>query len=124
MSKACDFLKECGTFFVLTNNGEYPAGRPFGIIMEDGGDLFFATHDGNQAHKQLRADGHIQIVAKKEQSYQWLRITGIASECSDMALKQKFIDESSVAAQIYGSAESEHFLMFRVKVENCEFKEG
>ena len=29
MSKAYEFLKECGSFFVLTLNGDYPAGRPF-----------------------------------------------------------------------------------------------
>lgn len=27
MSKAYEVLKECGVFFVLTMNGEYPAGR-------------------------------------------------------------------------------------------------
>lgn len=43
MSKAYDFLKECGSFFVLSINGEYPAGRPFGAVMEVGEDLFLST---------------------------------------------------------------------------------
>lgn len=34
MSKAYEFLKECGAFFVLSINGDYPAGRPFGAVME------------------------------------------------------------------------------------------
>lgn len=34
MSKEYDFLKECGYFYVLTINGDYPAGRPFGAVME------------------------------------------------------------------------------------------
>ena len=34
MSKAYEFLKECGSFFVLSINGDYPAGRPFGAVME------------------------------------------------------------------------------------------
>lgn len=34
MSKAYEFLKECGAFFVLTVNGDCPAGRPFGAVME------------------------------------------------------------------------------------------
>ena len=54
MSKAYDFLKECGAFFVLTINGEYPAGRPFGAVMEIGDDLYLATNDMNEAHKQMR----------------------------------------------------------------------
>ena len=45
MSKAYDFLKECGSFFVLTINGDYPAGRPFGAVMEVGEDLYLSTND-------------------------------------------------------------------------------
>lgn len=28
MSKAYEFLKECGYFYILTINSDYPAGRP------------------------------------------------------------------------------------------------
>lgn len=73
-SKAYDFLKECGTFFVLTINGDYPAGRPFGAVMEIGDDLFLATNDMNQAHKQIRENSHVQIIAKKPESREWIRI--------------------------------------------------
>lgn len=40
MSKAYEFLKECGSFFVLSINVEYPAGRPFGAVMEAGGGIY------------------------------------------------------------------------------------
>ena len=65
MSKAYDFLRECGSFFVLTINGDYPAGRPFGAVIEVGEDLYLSTNDMNQAHKQMRENEHIQIIAKK-----------------------------------------------------------
>ena len=39
MGKAYEFLKECGVFYVLTINGDYPAGRPFGAVMEVDEDL-------------------------------------------------------------------------------------
>ena len=51
MSKAYEFLKECGAFFVLSINGDYPAGRPFGAVMEVGDDLYLSTNDMNDAHK-------------------------------------------------------------------------
>ena len=54
MSQAYEFLKECGSFFVLTINGDYPAGRPFGAVMKIGEDLYLSTNDMNQAHKQMR----------------------------------------------------------------------
>lgn len=50
MSKAYDFLKECGSFFVLSINGDYPAGRPFGAVMEVGDYLYLSTNDMNSAH--------------------------------------------------------------------------
>ena len=86
MSKAYEFLKECGSFFVLTLNGDYPAGRPFGAAMEVGDYLYLATNDMNSAHKQMREHNKIQIVAKKPDSREWIRITGIATECDDKDL--------------------------------------
>ena len=122
MSKAYDFLKECGSFFVLTINGDYPAGRPFGAVMEVGEDLYLSTNDMNQAHKQMRENEHIQIVAKKSESREWIRISGIATECDDKELKQRMLDECPILQQRFGAVGMEHFIMFKVKVENVEIK--
>lgn len=122
MSKAYEFLKECGDFFVLTVNEDYPAGRPFGAVMEVENDLFLATNDMNQVHKQMREHEKIQIVAKKADSMAWIRITGIAKECADEALRQKMVEECPVLQQIFGETGYEHFLVFRVQVENVEIK--
>lgn len=88
MSKEYEFIKDCGYFFLVTVDGDFPACRPFGAIMEVGDKLYIATHDRNEAHKQLRANGNMQLVAKKEGTREWLRITGIAKECNDISLKQ------------------------------------
>lgn len=123
MSKAYEFLKECGPFFVLTINGNYPAGRPFGAVMEIGEDLYLATNDMNEAHKQMRANEHIQIVASKPNSREWIRITGISEECDSLEMKAKMLDEFPILHKHYDSADAEHFLMFKVKVENVEIKQ-
>lgn len=122
MSKAYEFLKECGSFFVLTINKDYPAGRPFGAVMEVDGDLYLATNDFNQAHKQLRENEHIKIIAKKDNSREWIRITGLATECNDKNLKEKMYVECPILQRHYNSSLNEHFLMFKVTVENIEFK--
>lgn len=120
MSKAYEFLKECGSFFVLSINGDYPAGRPFGAVMEVGDDLYLSTNDMNQAHKQIREHGKIQIVAKKSESREWIRITGLAEECANKELKQRMLEECPVLKQRFGAVGMEHFIMFKVKVENVE----
>lgn len=122
MSKAYEFLKDCGSFFVLTINGDYPAGRPFGAIMEVDDYLYLSTNDLNQAHKQMREHGKIQIVAKKAESREWIRITGIAEECNNQGLKLRMLDECPVLRQRFGAVGMEHFIMFRVKTENVEIK--
>lgn len=122
MSKTYDFLKECGSFFVLTINRDYPAGRPFGAVMEVGEDLYLSTNDMNEAHKQIRVHGKIQIVAKKPDTRDWIRITGIAEECDDKDLKQRMLEECPVLQQRFDAVGMEHFIMFKVKVEEVEIK--
>lgn len=121
MSKAYEFLKECECFYVLTINKGFPTGRPFGAVMEHGGKLFISTNNKNEAHKQLRSNGNIQIVAKKEDLRQWIRITGKATECSDIKIKQKMLKECPILSKHFSSAKNEHFLLFQIDILSIEF---
>ena len=122
MSKIYDFIKNCECFYVATIDDEFPAVRPFGAIMEVSDFLYIATHDGNEAHKQLRNNGHLQIIAKKNGTREWLRITGIAEECYDMELKKRFMQECPILIKHYGEATSKHYLMFKITIKKVEFK--
>ena len=90
--------------------------------MEVGEDLYLSTNDMNQAHKQMRENGHIQIIAKKSTSREWVRITGIATECDDRNLKKRMIEECPILQQRFQAVGMEHFIMFKVKVESVEIK--
>lgn len=121
MSKAYEFLKECDCFYVLAINKGFPAGRPFDAVMEHDGKLFISTNNKNEAHKQLRSNGNIQIVAKKEDLRQWIRITGKATECSDIKIKQKMLKECHILSKHFSSAENEHYLLFQIDILSTEF---
>lgn len=122
MSKAYEFLKECGAFFVLTVNGDCPAGRPFGAVMEVEDNLYLSTNDLNEAHKQIRTNENIQIIAKKSDSREWIRISGTATECEDVALKERMMEECPILKQRFGVVGMEHFILLQVKIGNIEFK--
>lgn len=122
IKRAYEFLKECGCFFVLTINGEYPAGRPFGAVMEADGYLYISTNDMNQAHKQLIEHKQMQIIAKKANTREWIRLTGIAEECNNEKLKQRMLVECPVLQNRFSDIGLEHFIMFKIKVENVEIK--
>jgi len=121
MSKAYEFLKECRCFYVLTINGDFPAGRPFGAIMEYNDMLYISTNNENKVHKQLRKNGNIQILSQKEGTREWLRITGQALECHDIKIKQKMLDECPILSKHFSSVEDQHYLLFQVKVLETEF---
>ena len=103
MSEAYKFLKECVSFFVLSINGDFPPERPFGAVMQVGDNLYLSTNDLNEAHKQIRLNGNIQIVAKKPDSREWIRITGVTSECNDIdsKLKDSIINKNNEEARYY-----------------------
>lgn len=103
MSEAYKFLKECVSFFVLFINGDFPAERPFGAVMQVGDNLYLSTNDLNEAHKQIRLNGNIQIIAKKSDSKEWIRITGVTSECNDIdsKLKDSIINKNNEEARYY-----------------------
>lgn len=103
MSEAYKFLKECVSFFVLSINGDFQAERPFVAVMQVGDNLYLSTNDLNEAHKQIRLNGNIQIVAKKPDSREWIRITGVTSECNDIdsKLKDSIINKNNEEARYY-----------------------
>ena len=121
MSKAYEFLKKCECFYLLTINEDFPAGRPFGAVMEDNGYLYIATNDQNKVHMQLRKNGNIQLLAKKDGNRNWLRVTGKAKENTETFMKQKMLEECPVLQKYFKSANDEHYLLFEIKVLNTQF---
>ena len=121
MSKICDFIKECGVFYVLTVNGDFPAGRPFGAIMEYEDKLYIATADTKAVYKQLKDHANMQILALKPGTRSWVRVNGIATECNDIAIKQRMLDECPVLSKHYPSADTAHYNLFAITITDIDF---
>ncbi len=121
MSKEFDAIKECGIYFLVTMNGEWPAARPFGSLKEIDGNIYFNTTDHNEVHKQLRKDPHVQIVARKPEGFGWIRMTGLAEECTDPEIKEKMLEGTNMKAR-FEEMGLEHFLVFKFTVVNAEYK--
>ena len=121
MSKAYDFIKKCGTFFVLTVNNNFPAGRPFGAIMEYKDKLYIATAVTKAVYKQLRRNANMQILALKPGTRRWVRVSGVATECCDIAIKQRMLNECPVLSRHYNSADMPHYNVFAITITETEF---
>ena len=121
MSMTYAFLKECGVFYVLTLNGNFPAGRPFGAVMEHDGDLYISTGDMKDVYKQLKVNPNMQIIAQKPGSRSWLRIDGVATECNDMAIKEKMLEECPSIKRLFPTATAMHYVVFKIKILECKW---
>lgn len=71
MSETFAFIKECGPFFISTINGDAPATRPFGGMMEYQGSLYVATSNKKDVYAQLKANPKVQIVSLKAAEKAW-----------------------------------------------------
>ena len=121
MSKLCDFLRACGAFYVLTINDDFPAGRPFGAVMEYGDDLYISTADTKAVYEQIKEHSNIQIVALRPGTREWVRINGIAKECEDIGIKKKMIEECPVLIKHFPTPDSPHYVVFRIKIVDFKF---
>lgn len=121
MSRIREFLNECGVFYVLTLNGDFPAGRPFGAFMEYQDDLFLSTGDEKAVYRQLKACPNMQLIALKHGTREWVRIQGIAEECTDLCIKKRMLSECPALSKRFPKPDALHFAVFRIKAVNTEW---
>lgn len=76
LERVCGFLKEAGTYYLATVEGDQPRVRPFGTahVFEDR--LYFQTGLVKDVAKQILANPKVEICAFKDGT--WLRVCGEA----------------------------------------------
>ena len=72
MERTLKFLKEAGTYYLATVDGDQPRVRPFGTINEFEGKLYIQTGKKKDVSKQLHANPKAEICAFKDG--QWIRV--------------------------------------------------
>lgn len=77
MNAAVKFLKDCGTFYLATLDGNYARVRPFGAVMEFEGKTYICTNSEKDVYRQMIRNPNIELSATAEDG-RWIRITGQA----------------------------------------------
>lgn len=72
MKKVYEFLKEAGTYYLATVDGDQPRVRPFGTINLFDGKLYIQTGKSKDVSKQIAANGKAELCAMKDG--EWIRI--------------------------------------------------
>ncbi|SEW19673.1 Uncharacterized protein, pyridoxamine 5'-phosphate oxidase (PNPOx-like) family [Ruminococcaceae bacterium KH2T8] len=78
MERTAKFLKEAGTYYLATVEGDQPRVRPFGTANIFEGKLYIQTGKSKDVSKQLHINPKAEICAFKDG--QWLRVAATLVE--------------------------------------------
>lgn len=78
MERTARFLKEAGTYYLATVEGDQPRVRPFGTANIFEGKLYIQTGKSKDVSKQLHINPKAEICAFKDG--QWLRVAATLVE--------------------------------------------
>ena len=99
IEKVCQFLKDAGTYFLATAEGDQPRVRPFGTAHLFEGRLYIQTGKAKSVSAQLAANPKVEICAMKDG--EWLRIAGELAEDDRVAARKSMLDDYTNLRAMY-----------------------
>ncbi len=90
MHEVLEFLKNAGTYYLATVEGDQPRVRPFGTIHEFEGKLYIQTGKSKPCSKQMAVNPKVEICAFA--GGQWVRIAATAVDDDRVEAKASMLD--------------------------------
>ncbi len=101
MNEVQAFLKECGTFFIATEDGDQPRVRPFGVSEIIDGRLYIMTGKVKDVFKQMAQNGKFEICALKSSGSDWMRLSGTLVNDETLTVKEEFLNRNESLKSMY-----------------------
>lgn len=116
IDSCCQFIRDCGYFFLATSVDDHPRLRPLGMIYSNSKELFIATDRRKDVYSDLTHNSQIEIAAYNALTRKWIRISGNAEPDDSLFIKDEMMNAYPALKQKYLS-ETEMFLaIFNVVV--------
>lgn len=90
MQEVYEFLKNCGTYYLATVEGDQPRVRPFGTVDLFEGRLYIQTGKSKPVSRQLQANPKAELCAFA--GGKWLRVAGTLVRDDRVAAKAHMLD--------------------------------
>ncbi len=114
------FLKENRVFYIATVDGDKPAVRPFGFVMDYDDKLYLCTNNKKDVFKQLQANPNLEISAFGS-GEKWLRLSGKAVVNTTRAVKEAALQEMPFLKNLY-SVDDDLFELFYLAEGEASFR--
>lgn len=99
MERVCKFLKDAGTYYLATVEGNQPRVRPFGTAHIFEGRLYIQTGKAKPVSKQLMANPKAEICAFHNGT--WVRIAGELVEDDRVEARKSMLDAYPSLRKMY-----------------------
>ena len=101
IEKVTQFLKDAGTYYLATVEGDQPRVRPFGTAHIFEGKLYIQTGKKKEVSKQLKANPKAEICAFK--GGKWIRIAGELIEDDRVEARISMLDAYLSLKKMYAA---------------------
>lgn len=99
MERVCKFLKDAGTYYLATVEGDQPRVRPFGTANIFEGRLYIQTGKVKPVSRQLMANPKAEICAFHNGT--WVRIAGELVEDDRVEARKSMLDAYPSLRKMY-----------------------
>ena len=110
MNEVWEFLKECGVYYLATNDNGQPRVRPFGTAEIFEGKLYIQTGKKKDCYKQLLADPRAEICCFKDGK--WLRLSGKLIPDNRVEAKKDMLDKNPNLRGMYDENDDNTIVLY------------
>jgi uncharacterized pyridoxamine 5'-phosphate oxidase family protein len=100
MKEIFDFLRECGTFYIATDDHGQPRVRPFGAVFIKDDRLYIVTNNTKKCYHQMKENSRIEISGMNKKG-QWIRLEGDIEEDDRQETKEFALNELPMLKNMY-----------------------
>jgi uncharacterized pyridoxamine 5'-phosphate oxidase family protein len=111
-SSVCEFVKQCGFYFIATAEGDQPRVRPFGTLTLYENRLYIQTSKQKYVAKQLKANPKIEICAYNQSSGEWMRIAATTVADERIEAKKYILDQYPELKSMYSPDDDKTLILY------------
>ena len=95
MNEVFEFLRDCGTFYLATDEDGQHRVRPFGAVAEFEGKLYLVTNNQKNVYHQMKKNPNVEICGMSKGK--WIRVAGNVAEDTRREARVAMMDENAAA---------------------------
>jgi uncharacterized pyridoxamine 5'-phosphate oxidase family protein len=110
MEEVYEFLKQCGSYFIATMDGDQPRVRAFGTVLIFENKLYIQTGKVKNVAKQIMKNPKIEICAVTDGK--WVRVEAVAVEDGRAEAQEAMLDAYPQLKSRYSVNDGNHEVLY------------